>query len=256
MRKPILTAILVAVLCTCFSMSYASIPQADSLFVVAADYQKCKSVLEKELKACNSDKEKAEIHWRLARVYLVLGEKQSTKQAKSEVFLKGLAMAESAIKEDPKNPAGYMWHCACVGRECQTHSLMEQARSVPKMMGDLETILDKLGRIDYSEAWQALAEIYYNHPFKSNDAAINYMRQACRTIPKGEDRPSTPEFLAKLLLERGWSPEKRRSASRAAKSKWETASSNIEKYTYFDGAPGIVNTAMSDKQEAESLLKH
>jgi len=234
------------------SLNAVDFSEADRSFRYSNDYQSCRAALETMLVEAADGKEKSEVLWRLSRVYLVLGEEQEKPDQKRPLYRTGIDFAQQSISENPSNPAAYMWHCASVGRECQTRSVMEQAKAVPLMIGDLEMILDKLGCTSYSEAWQALAEIYYHHPFKSDDAAINFMRQAVKTIPSDELRISTSAFLARLLLKRNWSAQKRRSASAQNAGPYAKAKSNIEKQTYADGA-GIPD--MSDYEEARAVIE-
>ena len=174
-----------------------------------SDYTDCVKLLEAMLPDAASGHQKAEVLWRLSKMSVILGQAEKSDSGKRQVFGQGIKYAEEAIREDPKNPQCYMWHCANIGRECQTHNLMEQAASVKPMMADLTMILDKLGHKECSEAWQALAEIYYNHPFKSNDDAIKFATNAVNNIPKDELRLSTYSFLAKMLWERNNSARKR-----------------------------------------------
>lgn len=175
-----------------------------------SDYTQCKTLLLAMLPQATDGAQKADVLWRLAKVSVILGEKETTKEGKQKVFGEGIKYAEQAIAQDPKEHRGYMWHCANIGRECQTRPLMEQAAAVKPMMQDLEMILYKLDRKDCSEAWQAMAEIYYNHPFKSNDEAIVFTRNAVNTIPKDELRISTYSFLAQMLWKRNWSADRRK----------------------------------------------
>ena len=145
-------------------------------------------------------------------------------------------------------------------------SSTRQASAVPLLLSDLTTILDKLGKTSYSEAWQALAEIYYNHPFKSNDAAINFTRRAVACIPKGELRLSTYLSLAKMLQKRDWSASKRLSAIESNQDKFEKGkASNIERYSCYDGHYGPGGTApwssralsqLSDREEAAAIVSY
>ncbi len=207
--------------------------------------------------------EKADVYWRLSRVSLMLGEQEEGKVAKRTWYALGMEYAEKGLKEYSTSKECLMWHCANIGRDCQTRNIMEQAAAVPKMMKDLTAILDKYGNVDYSEAWQALAEIYYNHPMKSTDAAINFTRKAATCIPPDELRISTYTFLAQMLYKRNWSAEKRQEAAaeNAPLFKGEKES-NIEKYSYFDGSrnymPWSVKpfTAMSDREEAKALVSY
>lgn len=240
--------------------------QVDALLTSSANYSECQTTLESFLPQAADGKEKAEVLWRLSRLYFVRGQYQSTKSGRRELFGKGVEYASEAIKADPSNPECYMWHSANVGRECQTHSMMEQAAAVPVLMDDMSAILDKLGRTDYSAAWQALAEIYYNHPFKSNDAAINFERKAAATVPSGETRISTFTLLARMLHERGWSASKRKEQMTRNSSLYSKSyKSNIEKYSYYDGSLGQSNKPvwsdkalgeMSDADEARAIAAY
>lgn len=209
MMKPKLFFLLLGMLCASSASLYAlDFTRADYIFKSGGDLSICKTALDSLHNLAASDREKAEVLWRLSRLSLL-----------EEDFANGKKYAEQAIKCDPKNPCGYMWRCACVGIECKQKSLVEQAKAVPAMLNDLEMIIDKLGCTDYSEAWQTKAEIYYRHPFKSNDSAIEYARKAVATIPSDEIRLTTRAFLAKLLAERDWSASKRGSISDKAEAK-------------------------------------
>ena len=194
--------------------------KADAMFAKAEDLTGCRSVLIEQLPQASSDKEKAEVLWRLARVQVLIGEDETSKEGKRREFSKGISYAEKAIEADPQNHWGYMWHSANVGRECQTHPLMEQAKAVPVMLEDLDTILNTLDRTECGEAWQALAEIYYNHPFKSNDEALKYARNAVTYTPAGEVRTCAKTLLAKILYAKKQKDEARNVALKA-KSEYE-----------------------------------
>lgn len=235
----------------------------DDLFRYGNDYEKCKEILlEMEIQA-GSGREKAEVLWRLSRVSLMLGESADDVESKRKHFKKGISYSERGIKEDPQNINCHMWHCANTGRECQTHSLIEQAAAVPAMTRDLTEILDRLGAVDCSEAWQALSEMFWHHPFKSDDAAVNYARKAASCIPSDELRLSTYIYLAELLYDRNWSRTRRASEAKSNISRFKASSkSNIDRYAYFDGSSmtlpwtGSAVGAVSDKEEADALLKY
>lgn len=236
---------------------------ADALFDSGTAMEECRAELVTMLPQAGTQAEKSQVLWRLARISLILGEQESTKDGKRAVFSQGVEYAQQAIDADPKNPDCYMWHSANVGRECQTHSLKDQAKAVPVMMNDLKTIIEKLGRSDYSAAWQALSEIYWNHPFKSDDDAINFTRRAVATIPSSELRLSTYISLAKMLIERNAGASKRSSAiNSAAKAK---SSGTIEKYSHYEGILGASYipkwstrplSMLSDREEAADILRY
>lgn len=179
-----------------------SFDAADAAFQRDADYAKSRSLLLEMLPKAETPAQKAEVYWRLSRAENMLGEGVTTKEEKRKHFGQGIRYAEEAIAADSKNYNGYMWHCANVGRDVQTKPLTQQTSAVPVMIKDLDTILETLGRKDCSEAWQAKSEIYWHHPFKSNDTAVEYARKAVRTIPNGELRLRTRIWLAEILYER------------------------------------------------------
>lgn len=240
--------------------------QVDRDFAVRADYAGCRDTLLAMLPQAAPGAEKAEVLWRLSRAWLMLGDAALSKEEKRSCFAEGIKYADDCIAEDPSNPEGYLWHCGNIGRDCQTRKLMDQAAVVPKMNADLTTVLDKLGRTDNSQAWQALSAIYWAHPFKSSDAAINYARMATLTIPADELRIGTLTNLAEMLYKRNWSAKKRAYEAESNRSRFAArAKSNIDKYACFDGAsekelaaPWLPEgyTALSDREEARSIAAH
>lgn len=213
-----------------------------------ADYRLCRAELEKMLPQAEDDAERAEVHWRIARQCYLL-----------EDFNGGMKQAQEAIRLNPSNEHAYMWHCANAGRECLLHNLAYQAKVAGTLEKDLTIILDKLGKSDYSEAWHALAELYSSHPFKSNDAAINFMRRTVVTIPDGERRLIAYKFLSDLLYERNW-PETRRARQREDHKKGyaDKSKGNIARYACYDAAPAETwpwkVIGQTDREEALSIL--
>lgn len=233
----------------------------DREFKYDCNYQSNINTLEVMLEEASTAEQRAEVLWRLSRSYLMLGELEEDKEGKRIYFNKGIDYASQGIEEDPTNIQCYMWHCANVGRECQTHSLMDQAAAVPVMTEDLTKILDELDHPEFSEAWQALSEMYYHHPFKSNESAINFARMAACNIPNDELRLSTYIYFANLLIERDWSEKKRQSMAEGNRKKFEQEKdSNIEKYSNLDGSDikmpwsGKVSYEGTDIQEAKAIL--
>ena len=241
----------------------AGFVSVDRDFKYKCNYKENRDSLLVMLEKTTAPNDKAEVYWRLSRASLMMGAAEQTKAGKREHFGKGMEYAELGLKLNPNSKECYMWHCANVGRECQTRSLMEQAGAVPKMTKDLTAMLDKLGHVNYSEAWQALSELYYNHPMKSNEAAINFARKAATCIPDSELRISTYIHLAELLHKRNWSAGKRADAADDNAAKFnKTVKSNIEKYSYFDGAKASMPwcskpfTTLSDREEALAILAY
>ena len=227
------------------------------------NYPACEQTLLEMLPQAENAKERASVLWRLARVNYMIGEEQTDKMARRERFNKGIEYAERGCRENPRDPQCLMWHCANVGRECQTHPLMEQAAAVPVMTQDLSSILNSVDP-HLSEAWQALSELFYHHPLKSNDTAINYARTAALNAPKDEARVITYNYLASLLYDRNWSANKRASqaADHSAKLAKMSGGSNIDRYALADGMKQALPWTdkslgeLSDREEARLILAY
>ncbi len=234
-------------------MAATDFSYADKMFIKQCNYLAARNTLDSLRNIVSGAEDRSELLWRLSRVYLVLGEQEKDRTIKHSMYSKGESYAQEAIDLNPKNPYAYMWHCASVGRNCQLKPLMEQAKSVPIMINDLTIILNDLSRTDISEAWQALAEIYFHHPFKSNDCAINFMRKAISEIPADELRLSSYIFLSDMLVKRDWSAEKRKKGAQISKKSFDAAKDNIEKYSFSDCRQTGIGSC-SDREEAVSLL--
>ena len=249
------------------ALAMLSFHEVDEKLVYEGAYSRCMEMLEEMLPKAESPRDRAGVLCRLSEVSLLLGEKEKDNAARQEWFSRGLSYADQAIKADPSGPDGYMWHCANKGRDCMTRKLNDQIAAVPVMTGDLATILEKLGRTDYSSAWHALAEIYRNHPFKSDDAAVNFSRRAVSCIPKGELRIEAYVLLAEILYKRNWKPDKRSSEMEADMARYRKGGqSNMEKYSFYDGeeGPGAKTPwsgdrclgQMGDREEALAILSY
>ena len=80
-------------------------------------FESCRDGLAGMLSQASSGKEKAEIYWRMSRVCYALGEISETRDDKRLHYGAGTRYGEDAIKADPNNPDGYVWHCANMGRD-------------------------------------------------------------------------------------------------------------------------------------------
>jgi len=236
----------------------------DSIFNERVKYDSCRVILESMRKAAGTPQQKTEVLWRLSRVYTLLGETAKDKEMKSSFYVEGARLAEEAISLDPSNHNSYMWHSANIGRNCQMEHLFAQASTLPTILGDMRMILDTLRRIDCSEAWQGISEIYCRHPFKSTDSGINFARMSVMTIPSGEMRLSTYYYLAGLLYKRDWSAGQRESAI-LKNAKKQNQSSETEKCSVLDGRLGLDYLPkwsdrgigrMSDSEEADRIVAY
>ncbi len=265
MKKTSLLAIF-AIAISSVCMAQVDLTKAHELYNKSTNPTECLAYLESALPQAANGKEKAEVLCLMAKASMMIGQNEPSKEKKREIFGKGIEYAKQAIAEDPKNPEGYMWHSGNVGRQCQTLSLSEQLKQLSVIMDDLTTILDKMKLTDYSAAWQAMGEIYYNHPMKSKDDAINYARKAINGIPENELRISTYTLLARMLYERDWNESKRKSAIEKSASKFSGNFKSVtDKYVYYEGSLGASYVpawsqqaigSMTDKEEAKAIVTY
>lgn len=235
---------------------------ADYMFSHKADYKACLAELQTMLPAASDNKEKAEVCWRLARVYLMLGDAAGDKEAKASLYAKGIDAANDGISANPANYKCFMWRSANRGRDCQMKPLPQQAAASGQILDDLEHIINQLGRTDYSEAWEALSQLYIAHPLKSDDAGISYAYRAAMTIPKDELRVSTLMWLASVLYDRNDGAQDREKAIKANREKFTaSAKTNTAKYAYYEGnatLPWLTSSSaqLSDREEAKAILRY
>lgn len=233
----------------------------DRLFT-EAKYVECEKALQEMLPQAEPGHESSEVLWRLSRAVLLQGDEASAVKAKREFYTRGIEYAEKAIEEDPKNPEAYMWHSGNIGRDCTTRGLAEQAKASVIVQKDLLTILNKLGKASHCSAWHAMAELYWRHPFKSNDTAVNYARRCAATIPSDELRLVSCILFADMLYERNWSAEKRAAQATANAEKFLSGKSITDKYACYDGSdPNLpwLKTSLkevSDREEAAAVIRY
>lgn len=232
-----------------------------------SSWQSSLDELEKMLDQASSNEEKAEIYWRMSLFACYLGSSQEKTADMRAWYEKGIKYAELGMECDPSNRNCLLWHCACIGRDVQTKGLSSQLSGVDTMLKDLNKIINELGNTDFSEAWHALGEIYWRHPFKSTSSAVSFFRAAIDNIPKGEVRVVTYRCLAESLYSRNWSAKKRVSEFASMQKKWnaDKFKDTIEKYSVYEGRNGsdvrpvwttVTLGSMSDRQEAKVILSY
>lgn len=107
---------------------------------------------------------------------------------------------EQGIKLNPSDETIWMWHCANVGRDCQTRGMKDQIAAVGVMTEDLSTILNKLGRTEYSEAWQALAKMLYQRNWSADRRKEEAVKNAAK-FSSGKNSIKAIADYAKALYE-------------------------------------------------------
>ena len=264
--KRLIVAVLILILAA-GAVFALDLDRFSELFENKSAWQSSLDELEKMLGQTSSNEEKAEIYWRMSLFACYLGTSQEKTADQRAWFEKGIKYAELGMEADPNNRSCLLWHCACIGRNVQTKGLSSQLSGVDTMLKDLDRIINVLGNTDYSEAWHALGEIYWRHPFKSTSSAVSFFRAAADTIPNGEVRVVTYKCLAEAMYSRNWSAKKRTSELASMQKKWnaDKFSDLIDKYSVYEGKDGSAVKPvwatktlgeMSDRQEAKVILTY
>lgn len=243
--------------------------QADALFD-SDHFIEARSLLLDELARSPSKEEEAAILWRLARVMVSIGDDidRKDKDGRYAAYEEGEAYALRSLDLFP-TPEGYLWKASNVGRWGQTKGPLNALSKAKGMLDDLTVIINDFDTLDSTETWYVLSALYNEVPslisFGNNDWAISYGRKALEHIPSHLLYPGHYKKVAEELWARNWSASKRAKELAKMQKNWNKATSNIERYRYYEGKDAGKNTpfyssvnlsSMSDRQEAEMLLAY
>lgn len=256
-----------------------SLPLFASLDFTASDkaffsdkFQENKTMLEEMLQNAKTAEDKAEVLWRLSRVYVSLGDDldDNEKQEKFKIYEQGELYADQSIEQNP-NPMAYLWKCSNIGRWGQTKGVLDSLQKTKPMLKNLTIMIEDFACYDSSEAWYVMGSMYNQLPgwpisFGDSKKAISYMRLATEYIPSNVIYGNTYKELAIQLWDRDWSRGKRKSEFAKIKKNWDKEKNNsIDQFGYYEGYEGenykpfwstVTLGSMSDKQEALLLLKY
>jgi len=244
--------------------------QADALYEIDS-FSQAEALLEAQLTQVNNNADRAQILWRLARLQVSLGDEldENDKEGRFAFYEKGEQYALQSIEANASYE-GYLWKCSNIGRWGQTKGPLNALGKAKGMLEDLTTIVNTLGVVDSSETWYVLSSLYDELPggflsFGNKEWAVSYMRIAMDTIPSHLYYPAHYQKLAEELYARNWSASKRSKEMRSMEKDWNKASSNLEKYRYYEGKDGgkskpfyssVTLDSMSDRQEAVMVLSY
>ncbi len=242
--------------------------QVDDLYI-KDEIDQVQDILDDNLKNATTNKDKAEIYWRISRNLINLGDKAESDSEKLNLFNKGLDYAQKSI-DTYDNFNAHLWKSSNIGRIGQTKGILKSLSAASDMRKDLKIILNDFKELNSSETWYVLGELYTAVPggfisFGNDNYGISYYRIAVDTIPNNVIYPNHYKSLAQALYDRNWSKNKRRKEFKDINSNWERESLVYEKYAYYEGIEKGNNTPyyssvalnkMSDRQEAVMLLNY
>ncbi len=215
-----------------------------------------------------SNKELAELYWRISRETLDLGdqaEKQKQPQASIlKLFDEGEAYANKAIEADSQSYLAYYWKSANVGRWGQVKGILDSLfRAGP--MKDL--LVKDIGiNAQHSDAYYVLGQLYRELPgwplsFGNIDFAVSLGRKALDVrqsqIESGAEKDFVYAFyteLAKTLYKRNRSAQARVNEQKAEKTRFAAAKDVLEKGCAYEGTVTLQN--LSDREEAKALINY
>jgi hypothetical protein len=270
MRVKRLALLTVFLLIGSLVFSAIDVKEADDFYDQDA-FTQAEQILLVQLDKAANPEEEAQILWRLARVMVALGDDldKDDKAGRFALYEKGEAYALSSIEKNP-TPFGYLWKSSNVGRWGQTKGPLNALGKAKGMLEDLTVIVNNLNTLDSSETWYVLSSLYDELPggmisFGNKDWAVSYMRMAMDTIESSLLYPGHYKKLAEELYARNWSASKRSKELAKMQKDWQKASTNLEKYRYYEGKDAgatkpfyssVTLKQMSDRQEAEMVLSY
>ncbi len=243
--------------------------QADALFD-ADHFIEARTLLLDELSRSSAAEDEAAILWRLARVMVSIGDDldKKDKDGRFAAYEEGEAYALRSIALVP-SPEAYLWKASNVGRWGQTKGPLNALGKAKGMLEDLTVIVNDFSTLDSTETWYVLSALYNELPavisFGNNDWAISYGRKSLEHIPSHLLYPGHYKKVAEELWARNWSASKRAKELAKMQKNWQKATSDLERYRYYEGKEAGKNTpfyssvnlnSMSDRQEAEMLLSY
>ncbi len=244
-----------------------TLKRVDSLYRTDK-HEQAEEILLKALSNVTSDKEKAEVFWRLSRAVEKIGERKKNDKAASKeellaIFEKGERYADKAIQYDPNNYNAYFWKSANIGRWGQTKGILNSLFKAAPMRDLLVKAITI--KPDFPDAYYVLGQLYEQVPgFPLSFGNVSYavslgrksivlMRKWYTTGLKKEVDYSYYKELAKHLYKRNWSASKRKRYQPKERRKYNSETDLLKKSFYYEGIVSLKD--MSDREEAIEMIK-
>jgi len=239
--------------------------EADRLYK-QDEFEQTRAFLEAGPDQAAGSQEQSQLYWRLARVWLDLGDLAEDKGAKGEAllayFAKGEELAQKAIEQDPSDYLAYYWKCANIGRWGQVKGIFNALGKAKPMRDLLQKTLQL--RPDHSDSYYVLGQLYEQVPgaplsFGDKDRAVSLGRKSvdlrAEQVSAGQEEELNYDFytqLGKHLWERNWSAARRLKEQKKKEPLYAAKSEPMEKNFYYEAAVTLKD--VSDRQEALELV--
>ena len=151
----------------------------------AEKYEQTKSLIESSLAEATSGDQRAELHWRLARAWLNLGDEAEDSGTQGEALLayfeSGEAEAQKAIEADPNNHLGYYWKSANIGRWGQVKGILNSLFKAKPMRDLLQQAVAV--EPEHADSYYVLGQLFEQVPgfpmsFGDKDYAVSLGRKS------------------------------------------------------------------------------
>jgi tetratricopeptide (TPR) repeat protein len=229
-------------------------------------YEQTRSLIETSMAEAATDAQKAELHWRLARAWLNLGDEAEDSGAAEEALLacfeRGEAEAQKAIEADPNNHLGYYWKSANIGRWGQVKGVLNSLFKAKPMRELLQQALAV--EPEHADSYYVLGQLYEQVPgfpvsFGDKDYAVSLGRKSVdlqeQQVRTGIEEEIDYDFyteMAKHLWERNYSDSRRAREQGKKESKYRSTPDPMEKNFYYEAVVSLKDT--SDREEALELI--
>ncbi len=240
--------------------------KADS-FDWSGDYKSEEAAVKALIPSATNDILRADLNWRLARVYLNYGDEAAAdgtpEKQVVDLYQQGEAYADQAIKENPNSAEGYFWKSGNLGKVGLLRGVLNSLFMIPTIKDLLTKTVER--DPNHHDAFFALAQLYSQAPgwplsIGNIDHAVSLERRAIdlmeSDIAAGKYPNPNYEFYTELandLHKRNWDQAKRTREQAAELQKYRATSDPLEKNFYYEGTVSI--PAMSDRQEARAVLQ-
>ena len=248
------------------ALSPASVIAQDSGFLARVDMLIEEEKPQEALWLMERFSDNPEIYWRRSQAMLFLGDQRRDTGATDgelvDIFSSAERYADRTIALDPRNPEGYYWKAANIGRLGQMRGALTRLR----LASDMRRLLEQAIALDpfHSESYGVLAQLYAQVPsgisFGNKAYAVSlgwkavYLMEVA--VASGErDKPIEAYYveLASHLIDRGWNEQRRSRSMGGISSNFLSASAPLERGFFFEGSLNRPNR--SDRDDAREILQ-
>jgi len=232
----------------------------------AEQYEQTRSLIETSMAEAATGAQKAELHWRLARAWLNLGDEAEDRGAAEKALLayfeSGEAEAQKAVDADPDNHLGYYWKSSNIGRWGQVKGILNSLFKAKPMRDLLQQALAL--EPEHADSYYVLGQLFEQVPgfpvsFGDKDYAVSLGRKSLdlheQQVRAGIEEEINYDFyteMAKHLWERNYSASRRVREQARKESKYQSIPDPMEKNFYYEAVVSLKD--MSDREEALELI--